>query len=972
MAPDRYRYAPSHTAAGFALPSVLMVVGALLILAVGILLVTGIERNTARSFADLRRAELAARAALEEVNAALLRDAANDDYVIIESPLPDDADNPLPAARQLFLARGRTEGADYKFSYTPLFSAVAIPEDTSDLEVPSPTTLVGSDYEEFATLPTMEPVRAAWVPVYNDADKMVGRYAYWVEDLQGHIDATTAGNPRGETSSHARTEWPFPAPGLNPDPEDGHVRDEIALYAIDPDATESSQGTLARNLIQNRGFLLSPGSVLAASGFSPPLVRDDAGRLTDPAAAAAETSLSAVRNRPYLERPVIPFYRGIDPAMAGQPKLNLNKLLADGRSGAVDEMANQIDQALPDFANRKGGFPDDYLRTLAANALDYADTDSEPTTAGGVRGLDAYPLVSEFLMRFRWEKIQTRRGRKEVVLSATTYVELWNLSDQEVSGTARVSYECAYTFPLGANPEVSLEELEDATHSLTEEDGYHWHPAIPVELKPNEYRVLNCGTVTYAIDAGSSAVWVPSPLVLEGETYGTSGTGYRLKWNDTLVDQSRGGIHRNNSSLNYPTDTASRPRQRVRCTIPCHSHTRNGAFQNNMGDPRMAYYNECPQDANKYPDNYSPNRRNIRWGTIYRSDASKKPKVYGRVMPSEWPDGGHNSTYMSNSFYTTDQRVDPDDDRFMPSDSSVLRNPVREEAPMRLSNLGRFFSATELGRVYDPIMWKVSMPGSSNGPWGDVETSTRASSDFGGGNTLRIGRPEHPAFRVAATPGQEAWRLLDLFHAGRPFSDSEEQLEGDLIEIDGHVNLNTASRDALRALAIGALKMDPAIGYRTSENHDTSGRMAPPVAPYEPTDSQTSGEANQIADAIIAAREVRPFASPAEAAAVLWNNQPAFGNLDLVTDRSTVQRSDSASEEMFARVYESATVRSRNFRVWVVAQAVAATDPDNANPTVLAEVRRHSTVFHEPGERTSDGSIDIQNSRLITTHENDF
>ena len=29
---------------------------------------------------------------------------------------------------------------------------------------------------------------------------------------------------------------------------------------------------------------------------------------------------------------------------------------------------------------------------------------------------------------------------------------------------------------------------------------------------------------------------------------------------------------------------------------------------------------------------------------------------------------------------------------------------------MRISNAGRFFSVTELGRVYDPIMWNVGAP----------------------------------------------------------------------------------------------------------------------------------------------------------------------------------------------------------------------------------------------------------------------
>jgi Tfp pilus assembly protein PilV len=56
----------SGSAAGFTLPAVLVVTGALLILAVGILLVASIERSTARSFVDRQRAELAAQAGLED------------------------------------------------------------------------------------------------------------------------------------------------------------------------------------------------------------------------------------------------------------------------------------------------------------------------------------------------------------------------------------------------------------------------------------------------------------------------------------------------------------------------------------------------------------------------------------------------------------------------------------------------------------------------------------------------------------------------------------------------------------------------------------------------------------------------------------------------------------------------------------------------------------------------------------------
>jgi hypothetical protein len=79
-------------------------------------------------------------------------------------------------------------------------------------------------------------------------------------------------------------------------------------------------------------------------------------------------------------------------------------------------------------------------------------------------------------------------------------------------------------------------------------------------------------------------------------------------------------------------------------------------------------------------------------------------------MPSEWPDGGHNSLETEHLQDRGRRRANettlPDDPRFFQSATSAATRRV-EEAPMRLSNLGRFYSATELGRVYDPIMWET-------------------------------------------------------------------------------------------------------------------------------------------------------------------------------------------------------------------------------------------------------------------------
>lgn len=974
--------------AGFTLPAILVVVGALLILAVGILLVTGIERNTSRSFVDRERAELAARAGLEDLRGIFKLEAANDDFVILQSTLATAITPGRQPAPQLFLARGKAEGSAYSFRYVPLFSTKTLPQPNNAIAPPPVEPLVGASAEEyldFTTLPYNDKVRASWLPIKDEKGRTVARYAYWVEDLQSRIDPAIVGNELGSGGTHARAAWPFPAAGLNPkDLADTEpTLDQVALYAVDPSATSDKQGDLAKTLIKNRKLLVSPDSLLAAAGIEPPLDRlkvvsnGTIGELTDPKSRAVEEGLSSGL-QPYKEQPVVPYAEGIDPSAAGKPKLNLNKLLATGGGAAVDEMANLINTALPKFAGRKGGFQDDYLKTLAANAIDYADSDPKATMGKDYRGLDAYPLVSEFLMRFSWDKVGIEDDKKNYVyLSASTYVELWNLTDQTVSGEVQVTHDTRYRVELGADPNLILEDhMSEATPKLVNQDGSYWFPAKTVTLKANEYLVIHCGTVTYRLLAGE---FVLSPLVLSDEEFGQSGSGYKMKWNGQIVDWSRGGVHRNSCSLKVPQK--GKVTYSVRATIPAHSYNAGefNTYLNNMGDPRMSCYLDAPQDAVAYPAGYSPNRRNIRYN-VYKGNTAA---VYGRVMPSEWPDGGHNSTCESiTALSQADTQLPPDDPIFFPAVSSVLRNPLVDQAPMRLSenskpgNVSRYYSATELGRVYDPIQWDIAPPPGANLPWADVQLSTVSDKKRGGGNTLKIGRPEHPMFDKTTEPGMEARRLLDLFHAGMSRSTSASEREGPVIQIQSQVNLNTASRDALRAIAVGALTMDPKIAIRTAETHIMTGMMAPPVQSFKMTAAEINAEADRIADAIILTRTTAPFTSPSALAEVRESISATanlvFGNKNLITDGAKVNRSDSAAEEIFARVYEASTVRSRNYRIWVVGQAVAPTTSTIVAPQVLSEVRKVFTVFADPGVRAGDGAIDPTKTRLTILHENDF
>jgi hypothetical protein len=260
--------------------------------------------------------------------------------------------------------------------------------------------------------------------------------------------------------------------------------------------------------------------------------------------------------------------------------------------------------------------------------------------------------------------------------------------------------------------------------------------------------------------------------------------------------------------------------------------------------------------------------------------------------------------------------------------------------------------------------------------WPSVEIDSDPDIYYGGGNTLRIGRPEHPEFgkpighKPPEMPETHAARLLDLFHAGKSRSTEATEREGSLQRIEGHVNINTASKYALRLLAGGLLAADPILRKRTSDSH-SSETMAPPVSSLEASTPTKDREADVIADAIVRGR---PFASPSELASVVnSDNKLVFGNRDLLPDGNKVQWSDAAAEEAFARVFNSSTVRSRNFRIWVVGQSITPLDgKSTAAPEVLAEVRKAFNVFVDPGARRADGSIDPTKVRIRVPHENDF
>jgi len=964
-------------ATGFVTPAVMMIIAVLLILGIGALALVSNERKTSRSHLDALRAELAVNAGLETVRSIFQNQALNDDFLVIPSKPVEPSATGQPVPDHLFLVRGKKEDDAFSFHYVPLFSDSGEPLSTSQLTSPDLDSRLPTGSEGRTEIPThryFDAAPVAWKTIEDDESRAISRYAYFVEDLQGRLDPSLAGNQAGPEGTHARSKWPFPVSGISSQPvtDDEKPLSEVKLNAIEP-----VSGSLTKTFEQNRNLLVSPRSLLAAADLKPPIVRDEkTGRITDPLGRTLEENLvSGIMA--YEEQPIVPFLPGIDPAAAGKTKLNLNGLLATGGEEAVDEMAEFIKNALPNFETRKGGMKEDYLKTLAASALDYADEDSDSTTkTGSYRGIDSFPLVSELAMRFRWENIIEKNGRKYISLSVSSYAELWNMSDQEAQGEIQLSYETFYDVKITPIEKVGTEtkELPPVVYSLRdlsavvendliESQGYQWFPPQSVTMKPNEYRLLTFGPLIYEIEIGEAKHLSKNPINFSGEDGGHSPAGYRLRWNGKIVDRLN-KIDRDNSSIYFPSppkvETVNTPRQFVRLTSPSLKHGNYGSYTYNMGDCRFSYYLQNCSSPNLFPQNFSPNRRNVRY-EIYSADPFE---ISARVLPSEWPDGGHNSPYGSNAFYTTDKKLKPDDPRFFEG----IIAPRKEDAPVRISNAGRFYSAVELGKVFDPLMWQVSEPTPSK-PWGDVTLSSIASENYGGGNTLRIGRAEHPRFAFPDSSGLQACRLLDLFHTGISRSESKALREGPVVKINGNINLNTATRDVLRAMLAGPLVMDPILAKRKSDQHDTE-LLAPPTEPLSLSPPMIETEADRFADAIIAAR---PFASTADLAQVKQNDgQPVFGNRSLFAEGDQIEWSDSAAEELFGRIYESSTVRSRNFRVWVVGQCLSPSATAGGKAEVLAESRKVFTVFVDPGERMEDGAIDLTKAKVRVINECEY
>src|SRR5882724_8227275 len=304
------------------------------------------------------------------------------------------------------------------------------------------------------------------------------------------------------------------------------------------------------------------------------------------------------------------------------------------------------------------------------------------------------------------------------------------------------------------------------------------------------------------------------------------------------------------------------------------------------------------------------------------------------LVPLNWPDSGHRFSYTE--VQPTGQGQYPTD---IMAGTIPTPDPTKSISLLSSSNTGILTSITELGNVWDPAQMTYTVT-NSGGPLPDIPTSASPSSRGAGGHTLAIGRPEFSKFDQNR---MRAWQLLDVFSA--------RTANTNFTNTAGLVNINTASRDVLRSLAAGILEnRDPAI--------QPSSLQPPPNGNglYRPT-SAANVQADLFADAVI---NSRPLLSTAALSAIKDSQgRPFFGNPNQYSNQTQpTEWNDAGREELFSKILNLATTRSRNFRVFVTGQAL------DKNGNVLSTVTKVYQVFIKPNRDPTTGAIISQQVQI--------
>ena len=912
---------------GVALVTTVIVVAVLAVVAVAFMQSTTTDRLSARSVANYTRASLAADAGLAMAEATLARAMTNDTFIVVAN-----------TNRQLFVGNGTNST---NFSYTPAFSTVSnLSTAVSDIVTAAiPSTNVAGGIIFTNALPgglsITSPV-VSWVFLTNAAGQTNARFAYWVEDLGGKLDLSLVGATNAADITNARR-----LTGTNPA--------EIALWSFfSPSSASDAGNASATALTAARSNLLTTATArLVNSSVTTNMLADFA------------VNLRHDTNEPE----VIPF--GFGYADAGKAKYNLN---TNTNAAGAAVLAGAISRNLPNFGNRSGAMdPTAYVNSIAASMVDYADTNDIPIADDPNNptyfGIENIPWPNELFDRIKFTRYAPGSGKIQIQLK--DFVEVWNMGNKEIATGSSIyisnNYDLVLTFTNPSIPNTSgagvgfEQKLKDLQNrDMGDTTNWAMYRAFPVEapIPPNGYAVLeaskdlNGGFLHRSLTAiVTNAAWVAYAKTNDFAAAAWQVTvtpandkpnlSFKARFGGQVVQQSKGGRWPNYlNPANDPPVTEGGGEFIFGNPVGFASQTAGwssgGVPKHSGGDPRAQYFLSDPLRSQAYFNTRgyaSPGGRN--WE---RANLATYPE--SEVQPGKyWPDGGHATS--------TDRGENPTS--YEDSPMSFSNTPATNNWVMFRNDTGSYSNILELGNIYDPLQWadqSGSTVANQPGLWVNLTAAATPDARFGGRNTLRVGRWEFSKFN---TNGQRASQLLDLFAAS-----TNAPGPGGVVrtKIVGKINLNTAGTNALRALAAGVFNSsDPAL-----LPGGTNFKVPVTIV-------------NAFVTAVTNFRRQQPFFSPAQLTVVAantnsaqWAKSAIFGNTNI---SAVTEWNDRAAEEWFAKVYPLSTVRSRNFMVHVVGQALQTN-----GTTVLSTARKSYQICMEPVRATSGASAGFTTNNI--------
>ena len=700
----------------------------------------------------------------------------------------------------------------------------------------------------------------------NTAYLPVARFAYFIEDLQGFIDAERMGGlTLRDTGTNA---------------EEISMSDLTGVTITD-----------LKKYTNSRGQYITPSMLLTANGgflSSTNDLRYFASRLRS-CPFNDGTNWDRIPSIPISSTK--PYY----PTNAGLNKRSLSTNL--NSTNGLTNIAYTITNNFPDFTNRAGGMNGtNYALALAANIIDYADTDSSATSINingvNIVGFDNYPMLTHVFDQFVYSSTAKN-------ITITTYLQFWNPSSIPTpaltGGTFTYNLNDTIRYPTNTPP--TLYTNRPLTNAALANSSFNFGGAA-FSFPANSGYVT---TITNKIELSTFPVFPatgPDSLQLNQNALGT-----QLTTNNSYALVLA-------STTNIPAMKIIRYDHTLANGIPEYVGTILGFRIAGLGipwrtaDPRMitylgagsgSRYDECAY-TNTYFQGYPA--QELLSGPLYAN-------------PVNWPDGTNtlnntlpirgttNSLTLSAAFTITNAAG------------------VADPAPCKISNSGSYSNICELGNIFDPIQWAPpTTPKLTNYANVNIPTGTNWTTNnlYGGGSTLRIGRPEHSRFAFTnlggsntfPTPnlGQSAAGLLDLFCVTNTY------------DWAGKININTAPAPVLAALAGGIkLTRDP-----NKAGTEVNATMI-----------------NAFTNGVMRFRQTYPFITPSQLAFIsrdygtnpatptaCWTNtfssNAVFSSSVLGGLNGVSSINDQGFEEWFAKIYALTTVQSFNYRIYVVAQ----------------------------------------------------